>query len=190
MSSQPTICPHCGSSNIEDLHCNSCGHTMQHLAISPICPQCGSANRDQSRFCGECGAPLSRYCPQCGSKMATTARFCERCGFEYERIQRPKQPCQRCGSQNETHAEFCRECGARLRIRCPQCGTMTQAQHSFCPQCGHDHSGFVSEKLLAKLDRPGEAPQEPALSLDLSSGVMIALVIISIILDIYILWQI
>jgi hypothetical protein len=48
----------------------------------------------------------------------------------------------------------------------------------------------VSEKLLAKLDTHGETSEESAFALDLSSGFMIILAIISIILDAYILSQI
>lgn len=190
MPSQPSICPCCGSFDIEDFRCNSCGHAIEHTAISRICPQCGSKNRDRSQFCAECGAPLFEYCPQCGGKMATTARFCERCAFDYARIHRSEQHCQWCGAQNPVRADLCRECGARLRTRCPQCGTTTEAQYRFCPLCGFDRSRFVSEKLLAKLDTQSGTPEESAFALDLSSGFMIILTIISIILDAYILSQI
>jgi hypothetical protein len=48
----------------------------------------------------------------------------------------------------------------------------------------------VSEKLLAKLDTQSGTSGESAFALDLSSGFMIILTIISIILDVYILSQI
>ena len=35
MPSQPSICPCCGSFDVEDLRCNSCGHAMEHNAIPP-----------------------------------------------------------------------------------------------------------------------------------------------------------
>ncbi|QNN22337.1 zinc ribbon domain-containing protein [Planctomycetales bacterium ZRK34] len=44
------------------------------------CPSCGHANEAGSKFCDQCGKPLSRACPSCGSANDADARFCDACG--------------------------------------------------------------------------------------------------------------
>ncbi|HEU5323932.1 MAG TPA: adenylate/guanylate cyclase domain-containing protein, partial [Methylomirabilota bacterium] len=44
------------------------------------CPRCGAPNRDERRFCGDCGAPLERACTACGFGNEASARFCGGCG--------------------------------------------------------------------------------------------------------------
>ena len=46
------------------------------------CPKCNTLNRDSSRFCSECGAPLYRTrirCPQCGTLNPVGNIFCDQC---------------------------------------------------------------------------------------------------------------
>ncbi|MDY0019233.1 MAG: zinc-ribbon domain-containing protein, partial [Anaerolineae bacterium] len=46
------------------------------------CPKCGTLNKDGSRFCNECGAPLQRTsirCPMCGALNPAGNVFCDRC---------------------------------------------------------------------------------------------------------------
>ncbi len=46
------------------------------------CPKCGTLNRDGSRFCNECGAPLQHTktrCPVCGALNPVGNLFCDRC---------------------------------------------------------------------------------------------------------------
>ena len=44
------------------------------------CPSCGSAIRDDSQFCGHCGAPLGQLCRACGRENPAGNRFCTGCG--------------------------------------------------------------------------------------------------------------
>jgi len=44
------------------------------------CAQCQADNREDHRFCAECGAPLAILCPHCGFESAPGARFCGGCG--------------------------------------------------------------------------------------------------------------
>ena len=37
------------------------------------CPQCRAENRDEARFCRECGATFSSACPSCGAKIEPAA---------------------------------------------------------------------------------------------------------------------
>jgi class 3 adenylate cyclase/tetratricopeptide (TPR) repeat protein len=44
------------------------------------CPQCQFENRDDIRFCEECGAKLRQACPACGSATPPGRKFCGNCG--------------------------------------------------------------------------------------------------------------
>jgi hypothetical protein len=44
------------------------------------CPSCGHANDPGSKFCDQCGVPLSRACGACGEPNDSNARFCDACG--------------------------------------------------------------------------------------------------------------
>jgi class 3 adenylate cyclase/tetratricopeptide (TPR) repeat protein len=44
------------------------------------CPSCGAANPVANRFCGACGASLSRMCSACGTENPLANRFCGGCG--------------------------------------------------------------------------------------------------------------
>jgi adenylate cyclase len=44
------------------------------------CARCDAENAPSHRFCGGCGAALSRPCPKCGEANPPNARFCGYCG--------------------------------------------------------------------------------------------------------------
>ncbi len=46
------------------------------------CPTCQFENRDQARFCLQCGTKLENTCPQCNRAILPEARFCDQCGFD------------------------------------------------------------------------------------------------------------
>ncbi len=190
MTSQPLTCPNCGSLDIENFRCNSCGHSTKNMTSSWICPQCGFNNKEDSRFCSHCGASLVRYCPECGAKLPTGTTLCEGCGTDLHPTLLSGERCQQCGFQNDEEAEFCAQCKARLLIECPQCGAMTRARLNFCAHCGFGYSRFVTQKVIEKLGGNKEEAKEPAYARGLSAGIMIALIIFSIIVAVYILQQI
>src|SRR5207237_9367077 len=47
--------------------------------LGMICPRCRAENGSGSRFCGQCGAPLSAVCDVCGSVNPPENRFCGQC---------------------------------------------------------------------------------------------------------------
>ena len=47
------------------------------------CATCGAENRDDAKFCRECGSALARTCPN-GHPVAADARFCDECGAALE----------------------------------------------------------------------------------------------------------
>jgi class 3 adenylate cyclase/tetratricopeptide (TPR) repeat protein len=44
------------------------------------CPKCQADNRDERKFCGECGAKLVLTCPNCGFENFPAEKFCGDCG--------------------------------------------------------------------------------------------------------------
>lgn len=46
-----------------------------------ICPHCQKPNRDQRRFCGDCGTSLTQKCTSCDFVNEAVDRFCGGCGL-------------------------------------------------------------------------------------------------------------
>lgn len=44
------------------------------------CGACSATNRDEARFCAQCGGPLALNCDSCGRELAVDVRFCDGCG--------------------------------------------------------------------------------------------------------------
>src|SRR5262245_23811219 len=44
------------------------------------CPRCLAQNREEARFCRECGVAFSTACPNCGVTVQADSKFCDRCG--------------------------------------------------------------------------------------------------------------
>jgi Double zinc ribbon len=44
------------------------------------CSNCAIDNAAGSRFCNQCGTPLSKTCPKCAVENARDAKFCSQCG--------------------------------------------------------------------------------------------------------------
>jgi len=56
-----------------------------------VCASCAAENPAGSRFCGNCGASLSRACASCGAANDPGMRFCTQCGSPLE-AQEPVAP--------------------------------------------------------------------------------------------------
>ncbi len=44
------------------------------------CPQCQQENREDAKFCEECGTRFVHTCPNCGHEVRPQAKFCDACG--------------------------------------------------------------------------------------------------------------
>jgi class 3 adenylate cyclase/tetratricopeptide (TPR) repeat protein len=44
------------------------------------CPNCGTQNREDAKFCSNCGTSLAAKCHNCSFKLAPDAKFCPNCG--------------------------------------------------------------------------------------------------------------
>jgi predicted amidophosphoribosyltransferase len=83
------------------------------------CSSCGAENPAESRFCTECGAPLSTSgdgeakCTHCGAALPAGAKFCVACGQPAGGEAGPAQ-CPACGAPLPADSQFCTRCGASL----------------------------------------------------------------------------
>ncbi len=56
-----------------------------------ICVACNHTNPPESRFCGNCGAPLQvRFCRLCRSPNDAFSRYCQSCGTELPELTTPE----------------------------------------------------------------------------------------------------
>ena len=76
-----------------------------------ICPNCNSANAKNTKFCSECGSPLTATCPNCGASVAQDTKFCSECGSP---MTEPESTCPGCGVTVEAGKKFCSECGTKI----------------------------------------------------------------------------
>ena len=76
-----------------------------------ICPNCKSANGKGTKFCSNCGSPLTATCPQCGASVSQDAKFCNECGNP---MSLPDKNCPKCGATVPADTKFCSECGKKL----------------------------------------------------------------------------
>jgi len=72
------------------------------------CAYCGFANPEGTKFCGECGSPLTNRCPSCGTENPPPFKFCGQCGTPLTERQKAKGKRQKAkeqtasGSRRET----------------------------------------------------------------------------------------
>ncbi|MGA8710255.1 MAG: SPFH domain-containing protein [Thermoplasmata archaeon] len=88
-------------------------------APSTPCPKCSTLVPSGTRFCPNCGNPMTAPapvaqgppCPKCGTANAAGTKFCSNCGASLA----PPAPrtCPKCGKDAGT-GKFCQNCGAAL----------------------------------------------------------------------------
>jgi len=55
------------------------------------CPKCQHENREEAKFCEECGTKLQNVCTECGEELRPQAKFCDECGTRVAEVA-PKPP--------------------------------------------------------------------------------------------------
>ncbi len=87
-------------------------HASTNLAR---CPKDGTVAPPGTKFCPECGAPMTQpvadNCPKCNA-ATHGAKFCPECGTKIERAAPAPVNCAKCGSPLNG-AKFCPECGTK-----------------------------------------------------------------------------
>jgi class 3 adenylate cyclase/tetratricopeptide (TPR) repeat protein len=48
------------------------------------CPECQFENREEAKFCSECGHKFELICPECGTNIRPGSKFCDDCGYNLE----------------------------------------------------------------------------------------------------------
>jgi class 3 adenylate cyclase/tetratricopeptide (TPR) repeat protein len=48
------------------------------------CPKCQFENREEAKFCSECGHKFQLSCPDCGNSIRASSKFCDGCGCKLE----------------------------------------------------------------------------------------------------------
>ena len=56
------------------------------------CPSCGHENREERKFCTDCGAQIELACPSCGARYEPHGKFCGDCGASLEVDSQPATP--------------------------------------------------------------------------------------------------
>jgi len=52
------------------------------------CPECQFDNREEAKFCSECGCEFEIECPDCAAKIRAESKFCDECGYD---LRQPKE---------------------------------------------------------------------------------------------------
>lgn len=73
-----------------------------------------------------------RICPRCSAVLENGMKFCGNCGAKISR----SIICPQCGAQNDEKMKFCTQCGVKLVKNCPFCGTENGIQQNYCGSCG------------------------------------------------------
>lgn len=65
------------------------------------CPQCQFENREDAKFCLECGMKLEIDCPQCGKVFPISAKFCDECGHRLQQLTRAEERAPKAEAEGE-----------------------------------------------------------------------------------------
>ncbi len=76
-----------------------------------MCPNCNSANNKDTKFCGNCGSPLTATFSNCGANVPLGTKFCSECGNP---MNEPDKTCPGCGAEVAPDMKFCGECGTKI----------------------------------------------------------------------------
>lgn len=53
------------------------------------CPECQFENREEAKFCSECGYKFRITCPKCRHKIIPESKFCDECGYDLRQFKDP-----------------------------------------------------------------------------------------------------
>lgn len=75
-------------------------------------------------------------CPKCGAQIKANSKFCPECGQPVSVKAEPKVKCPKCGTELSASAKFCANCGNAMIVKCPKCNATVKGSAKFCPECG------------------------------------------------------
>lgn len=95
MKIERLACPSCGGSlsgnflPYKKFECPSCGSTLLITDLATdqtvLCPQCQTPNREELRYCSNCGGSLKVDCVLCHTANRVDVVYCAHCGAHLER---------------------------------------------------------------------------------------------------------
>lgn len=104
MKIERLACPSCGGSLSGDFlpnkkfECPSCGSALLITDLATdqtvLCPQCQTPNREDLRYCSNCGGSLKVDCILCHSPNRIDVVYCAHCGAHMERARAKRQEMQ------------------------------------------------------------------------------------------------
>ena len=53
------------------------------------CPECQFDNREELKFCEECGTKFELECPACKANIPPGRKFCGKCGYNLQATKKP-----------------------------------------------------------------------------------------------------
>jgi class 3 adenylate cyclase/predicted ATPase len=107
------------------------------------CPRCQAENREEARFCRECGALFTAVCSSCGAKTQAGSKFCDSCGAPLAPTPAPTSEPIHLGRAEATPADDVTEIGRSSKS--PAEAQRRQLTVMFCDLVG-------STELAARLD--------------------------------------
>lgn len=111
------------------------------------CDSCGHENREDARFCEDCGEVLPAEAPA---------------GAPSGKPERIGPVCAACGTRNRPGMRFCESCGESLAVAegqiCPACGARNQPGVRFCGQCGESLIRAIEPVIAAPAPPPVAPP--------------------------------
>lgn len=63
--------------------------TISTTDTAKTCDACGQDNRENAKFCSQCGNKFEPRCTNCGVTVPVSARFCDHCGTALETLSTP-----------------------------------------------------------------------------------------------------
>lgn len=100
-----------------------------------------------------------RQCPNCGFENKDNAKFCMECGENMEVLSPPPAPCPECGAPNEEGSKFCEKCGASLEEDAPP--DVPEVEEPEPPVSSEKKKEKIGKKEKAPGKEKPEKPPQP-----------------------------
>ncbi|MDR2595819.1 MAG: cellulase family glycosylhydrolase [Treponema sp.] len=163
-----------------------------------FCTKCGGRNEEGTKFCTNCGNPLSAsqagisvekplndnllICTKCGGKNEKGIKFCTNCGNPLSAaprvsVEKPLNDnlliCTKCGGKNEKGTKFCTSCGNPLSASQASVSVEKSLNDNLliCTKCGGKNEKGI--KFCTSCGNPLSASQSVSVEKSLNDNLLI-----------------